>query len=222
MNKSSFNNHLEIKIKESLRGITVAELVLSDKDKVKKVLLLYNILTMLQNDRDDSKFPFDIFKKDDWDIEHITAVREEMPKESEMKQWVHDVIPYINPKRFGARELSKRLSAFDGDTIAFPALFNDIVSHFEENVDDDNINHISNLALLDAKTNRSYKNAVFPVKRKTIIERDKNGTFIPLCTKNVFLKYFTDYPPKISFWTPDDRDKYREDLEVVLKNYLEG
>jgi hypothetical protein len=73
---------------------------------------------------------------------------------------------------------------------------------------------------LDSETNRGYKNAVFPLKRKTIINRDKSGVFIPICTKNVFLKYFSEYPPKISFWTQDDREKYEADLFKVLNNYI--
>jgi len=44
---------------------------------------------------------------------------------------------------------------------------------------------------LDAETNRSYKNAVFPVKRREILNRDRDGTFVPLCTKNVFLKCYS-------------------------------
>ena len=62
---------------------------------------------------------------------------------------------------------------------------------------------------------------MFPLKRKCIIELDKTGGFVPICTKNVFLKYFSDYPPKISFWTQDDREKYEQDLMRVLTNYLE-
>lgn len=86
---------------------------------------------------------------------------------------------------------------------------------------DEDMDELSNLALLDEKTNRGYKNAVFPVKRKYIIERDKSGGFVPICTKNTFLKYFSDYPPKISFWTQDDREKYEQDLIRVLSPYME-
>ena len=104
----------------------------------------------------------------------------------------------------------------------FEELFTDIVAHFNSHLEDQDINDISNLALLDSETNRGYKNAVFPFKRNTIIEKDKQGKFIPICTKNVFLKYFSQYPPKISFWTQDDRDKYYEDLENVLDNFLKN
>jgi hypothetical protein len=82
------------------------------------------------------------------------------------------------------------------------------------------LNDISNLALLDSETNRGYKNAVFPLKRMTIINREKAGTFIPLCTKNVFLKYFSDYPPKISFWSQEDKENYLKDIERVMSPYF--
>ena len=221
LSKSDFEQYLHDQIKLILLGVDVTELTINDKIKVKNILLLYNILTMLQNDKDSSKFPFDIYKKDSWDIEHITAIKEEMPKEKERKQWLLDVTPYINPQKSDADELRTHIQSFS-DSDAFEPLFNHVVAHFEENIGDEDINHISNLALLDSRTNRGYKNSVFPVKRKTIIERDKSGTFIPICTKNVFLKYFTDYPPKISFWTSDDRDKYLQDLEEVIRNYVEG
>ena len=104
----------------------------------------------------------------------------------------------------------------------FNPLFDDVTDYFNRHIKQDaEIDVISNLALLDEKTNKGYKNAVFPLKRKYIIDLDKGGGFVPLCTKNVFLKYFSDYPPKISFWTQDDREKYEEDLKRVLGGYLE-
>ena len=221
MTKSEFGTYLHEQIKESLVGVKISELSYSDRSRIKNVLLLYNILTMLQNGNDDSKFPFDIYKKDEWDIEHITAIKEEMPKEKEMEQWLKDALPYIDELKDGVDVLIARINAFKENYEGFEPLFNDVIAHFDENIEDEDINHISNLALLDSKTNRGYKNAVFPVKRKTIIERDKSGTFIPICTKNVFLKYFTEYPPKISFWTREDREKYRQDLETILSNYTE-
>ena len=119
-------------------------------------------------------------------------------------------------------DLNNRIIGCDPDDDAiFIPLFEAIIDHFNQYIVPEDVNGISNLALLDESTNKSYKNAVFPLKRKTIIDLDKSGEFIPLCTKNVFLKYFSDYPPKISFWTQDDRDKYEEDLKRVLSEYLE-
>jgi hypothetical protein len=69
-------------------------------------------------------------------------------------------------------------------------------------------NTIGNLTLLDSATNRGYKNAVFPVKRKKIIDRDKHGIFVPLCTKNVFMKYFSTRIDRMTLWTTTDREDY--------------
>jgi len=219
MTKSEFERDLQERIKNSLSGIKLSELRYGDKN-VKSVLLLYNILTMLQNGNENSKFPFDIFKNEGWDIEHITAIKEDMPKDSQ--RWLEDVLSYMDINKNGAKELIDSIKSFDKDAMSFETLFISIINHFDENIDDDEqLHHISNLALLDSVTNRGYKNAVFPVKRKTIIDRDKSGIFIPICTKNVFLKYFTDYPPKISFWTNEDREKYEQDLYMILKDYLE-
>ena len=221
--KSKFKEYLDDLIKDNLKTACFSDLQYTDKH-VKKVLLLYNILTMLQNEQDSSYFPFDLYKNEKWDIEHITSIKETIPEsESSRLDWLSDVKPYIDDTQSEAKSLHERIdSCTIDDEQEFVKLFEDIVSHFNRDIDDDEINGISNLTLLDSKTNRSYKNAVFPVKRKTIIERDKGGIFIPICTKNVFLKYFSEYPPKISFWTQDDRDKYEIDLRRVLEKYLGG
>jgi len=223
MTKSNFKEYLDYLIKDNLKSACFSNLQYGDK-YVKRVLLLYNILTMLKNEQDSSYFPFDLYKKENWDIEHITSVKESIPEsESNRLDWLGDVKPYIDDTRKEAKSLQRRIdNCTVSDDQEFIKLFEDIVSHFNRDINDDEINGISNLTLLDSKTNRSYKNAVFPVKRKTIIERDKSGVFIPICTKNVFLKYFSEYPPKISFWTQDDRDKYEIDLRTILENYLGG
>lgn len=58
----------------------------------------------------------------------------------------------------------------------FTLLYDKVTAHFNRymNVAED-MDEISNLTLLDEKTNRCYKNAVFPLKRKYIIELDKTG-----------------------------------------------
>ena len=58
--------------------------------------------------------------------------------------------------------------------------------------DDGEVHSITNLALLDRRDNAALSNSVFEVKRREIIRRDKEGSYIPACTRNVFLKYYTD------------------------------
>lgn len=219
LSKSEFRNELNEIIKEDLKDIYLPELQYGD-NKVKSILLLYNILTMLNSEKDNSYFPFDLFKNEKWDIEHITSVKDAIPDKNR-KDWLKDAIAFIDDSKSEGKILKERAMLCEcDDDDEFKVLFEQIVMHFNSEINDEDINDISNLTLLDSETNRGYKNAVFPFKRKTIIKRDKAGVFIPLCTKNVFLKYFSEYPPKISFWTQDNRNNYLIDIETTLKEYV--
>lgn len=105
-------------------------------------------------------------------------------------------------------------------------------------------NKIWNFTLLDSSTNRSYGNAIFPAKRRVIIGKDqgkrfnpltidenglikessptKNGSssFIPPCTKYVFLKYYNTASFDPNAWTKDDAEAYKNNIIEVLKDFL--
>jgi len=80
--------------------------------------------------------------------------------------------------------------------------------------------NISNLALLDKNTNSALNNSVFPVKRRRIFEaeREKEG-YIPVCTKNVFLKYYSKDLLHISFWGKADRRDYLKSITDTLETF---
>ncbi len=79
-------------------------------------------------------------------------------------------------------------------------------------------NKISNLVLLDQATNRSYKNAFFPVKRKWIYARERAGVYILPCTKNVFSKSYSQKLTDLMNWTQYDANLYYEEIEKCLSN----
>lgn len=225
--KIEFKEYLDSIIKNKYKSKQLLDLDYDDNE-TRNVLLLYNILTMLQNDNEDSYFPFDIYKLNKWNIEHIASRKDISTVPPNVReQWCKDVKYYIDSSVDGASDLINDIDTYFAkekwnDDDVFEPVFDRVIEHFNHHIKlETEIDGISNLALLDEKTNKSYKNAVFPLKRKRIIDLDKSGGFVPLCTKNVFLKYFSDYPPKISFWTDDDRTKYEEDLVRVLKDYLE-
>ena len=58
------------------------------------------------------------------------------------------------------------------------------------------------------------------IKRNTIIKNDKSGVFIPICTKNVFLKYYSKKFTDVMFWKEEDAKAYQENIEQVLSFYL--
>lgn len=227
MRKSEFLLYIDELIKKHYKNQNLFDLDYENKH-TRSVLLLYNILTMLQNDSDSSYFPFDEYKLKKWNIEHIASKKDSTSvPAANRKDWLLDVKCYVDQAQKEGKSLMKKIDycvaqkSYEVDD-EFKVVFEETTEHFNRYITETElIDGISNLALLDEKTNKGYKNAVFPLKRKYIIDLDKTGGFVPLCTKNVFLKYFSDYPPKISFWTQDDREKYEADLVRVLSDYLE-
>ncbi|SFS63147.1 DUF262 domain-containing protein [Lutibacter maritimus] len=205
---------------------------------VKTILLLFNIQTIVSNKDSNMRFPFDRYETENWDIEHIRSQTDKSITGNSRKDWARDILEYFtgektkdkqqaiidnslvdNIKKFAIRllQVSEADRIID---VEFNDLYTELVEYFKEDKEPDDIDSISNLALLDARTNRSYKNAMFPIKRKTILENDMTGTFIPLCTKNVFLKSYSKKLDEIMYWKNTDANDYLTAIEDTLKIYL--
>jgi len=84
------------------------------------------------------------------------------------------------------------------------------------------VDAITNLALLARDDNSVLSNAVFEVKRRHVIALDRGGAYIPVCTRNVFLKYYTDAGvQQLHFWAPSDRQGYLNAMLDALGPYLQ-
>ena len=83
-------------------------------------------------------------------------------------------------------------------------------------------NSIGNIVLLCANINRSgeYKVAPFSTKRRIIMERVKNGQFVPLGTQNVFMKVYTPTPGHFYKWEKDD--SYDGNEQSDRDNYIDA
>ncbi len=80
---------------------------------------------------------------------------------------------------------------------------------------------IGNLALLDSGANSALGNSVFAVKRTEVLRRDRDGEYIPVCTRNVFLKYYTpEAETQMHFWSTRDRECYLTEMTETLARYL--
>ena len=105
---------------------------------------------------------------------------------------------------------------------AFEPVYAEILKHFHEDDGAEPDNSIANLALLDQETNRSYKNAVFPVKRQRVIELDAHVVYVPHCTRNVFLKSYSPLVGHAMYWTQEDSDGYRQKMISTLSVFVTG
>lgn len=103
---------------------------------------------------------------------------------------------------------------------SFNTAFKLVQNFFKEVNQIEDKNDISNLALLDSTTNRSYGNSFFPIKRKRIIENDSKGVFVPIATKNLFLKYYSKKSDENMFWNSEDAKDYLNAIKITLKNFL--
>lgn len=216
MKKDEFVKSLYNMIKHRIRDWDITELDYEhDKSKVRDTLLLYNIMTLQQDKNSKQLFDFDRFKNEKWDIEHIHALQSQvLKKQEEQLEYIKDALQFVEDTDFKS-VLEQSLQTIKGEAIEaeeFEKIQQQIVDYFGNGYS----NHISNCTLLDARTNRSYKNNIFPKKREEIINRDQNGVYIPLCTKNVFLKYYSKQTTQIHYWNKEDREAYMQNILDVL------
>ncbi len=196
--------------------------------KIKSVLLLFNLATLLQNSRSNLRFQFDSFKSERWDIEHVRSVASDKPeRHSDRGVWLDHILSYFQSQKI-EDALCKEIAAFlelpqpEAVNEVFDPLYDKVLAYFQENTGDEADHSIANLALLDQRTNRSYKNAVFAVKRQRLLELDKAGIFVPLCTRNVFLKCYSLKVDNVMFWREPDRDAYQKAIIETLVNFFGG
>lgn len=215
--KTHFREWIDTKIKEKvkIKVKDIDELKYGD-GVIKNILLLHNIQTMLNNQNETNRFPFERYKKESWDVEHIHAIATMVKVKNEnLKQWLEN--NFIKTEKHQGKELNAQIEKIlNGNTTANDGDTNTIIDYVLGEED----NGLQNLCLLDSGTNRSYKNDSFKEKRKKIIEREKKGTFIPICTRNVFMKYYTKDVTGVEFWNEADRKDYFEELKEVIQQYL--
>ena len=193
---------------------------------IKSTLLLFNIASIIANNQSIIRFRFDYFKKEKWDIEHIhpVTVEQSMMANKDKKAWLDMVYQYLS-KVPEAEDLKNKAGKMIGednyeDDEMFETLYMEILKHFGDCETHETENGIGNLALLDSGTNRSYKNAVFPIKRERLLDRDREGTFVPLCTRNAFLKVYSEKVDNLLFWSKDDQKDYRAAMTETLTQFF--
>ncbi len=227
LKKSEIKETILKDVKKVFEKVNLDELDYTrDRKKIKNVLLFFNVFTMIQS-KTESKFSFKQYKTNSWDIEHIHArATEQEVRKLKNKEKMISLLEDLKNQflqigydaqieeidKFIAENLkNKKDKEIDGK--AFFDFFikqTDVCGNFDEN-------NLGNLTLLDYQTNRSYHNALFPIKRKIIIERDKGEVFIPVCTKNVFLKMYSKNVANYMKWSNEDSEDYFNAIKETLE-----
>jgi len=221
-----------------------------DDDKQKlalgRILFFYNVeSTRLAKTQD--KFPFELYKKENWTLEHIHAQNSERIDRTDKAKWEewidentkalerlktrfeekhpYDPRPVIQVLVDNKKKAGSNTYVFDD----FTRCFDSVNAYYNKMAlaegGSPEIHNISNMALLSGSVNSSISNSVFEVKRQLIMEKDAGGAYIPYCTRLVFLKYYNkgkdDFSVQQSFyWSEIDRKNYQANIEKVLKDVL--
>ncbi len=242
MTKSKFKSYLQDEIAKlvyiDIEGLDYEKG--KDKALIKRVLLLTNIQTLLANPHSKSRFPFDSYKKGNWDIEHVRSQSEVELKGKDRIVWAKLVLDFYTgiptngteketylkvieelPNEEDKEVCIELLGLLDDESTdeKFNSIYQKVSAVFKEE-NQPNTHSISNLVLLDAGTNRAYKNAFFPIKRMEIMKKDSNGSFVPIMTKNVFMKAYSRKFDKIMYWDASDAEDYLNAIKSVLNVYL--
>lgn len=233
------------------------------KTQCRPLLLLHNIESVIQQNMvmDEkyrqsvfTKFPFNLYKKEKWDIEHIDSnTSNDLTDFNGQKEWLLSAYIVANDERRKAiRHFCITMHDSDNETErkrVFDKLAQEILPNVndEDNLNEEEKNQVWNFTLLDENTNRSYGNAIFPAKRRTIIGKEQGvyypvptfnkekgfevsedkkakSAFIPPCTKQVFMKYYSPTSASMVAWTKTDAEAYLKNIYRILsqKFKIEG
>ncbi len=224
------NNYLS---KESIDDLEYGQ------EFVRRLLLLFNVETCRKNSN--SRFDFERFKSEKWDVEHIDSQNDATLQEFDDRiNWLKHVEFILGLEDdAAAKELRNEASGLIDKFKArgtvelkkYVDFYSRINRHYAKESGQDEAevdlstlkkDYLSNLTLLDSRTNREYQDSPFPYKRYLIMKYDREGRrFIPTATRNVFLKYYTDSEHNSSHldrirWNKSDREGYLRAIHQIV------
>ena len=240
--KKSFKRVLFSTIKNYLEQIDIQQLSYDgNQEELKRILLLFNVLSVERMKSDyQLRFPFNLYNKirtsTRWSLEHIHAQQSQDPMQNEkaIREWIEDTLSSIEhietvDKGTGEDEQSRTIdiSEYKSELSSIMAsekidkdAFNSIRIRIVEAFDSAGTTHaLENMALLSCPDNSRLNNAIFPVKRDRIIQMEREGSFIPPCTRNVFLKLYSKADNQPYFWSTRDKADYIEEIENVFNDF---
>ncbi len=226
--KDEFIEYIQSLIRDYFKNIDIENLSYDDsgdQTSIRDVLLLFNVITVMRKSSAYSRFPFDSYNKNSWSLEHIHAQNTEGIGNSKELwfAWIDEHLAsfkqFTDEKYKDVVELLENVDRENITKDVFDSLFDEITNMIVDDYGID-LHNIDNMALLDIGSNSAISNYFFDVKRKMIIDMDREGEFIPVCTRNVFLKYYSKDATQIHYWSASDREDYLNSIKRTLSDYL--
>ena len=233
--KSELCERFKERIKGKFKNVKLEILNYNDNAAdIKNVLLLLNVLTMDKQDSlSQQRFPFHIYHQNVWSLEHIHAQKSEavqgnideqlanMHKElveldkseiPELQSHIKEILPQLTTLQKKESLNEEDIHTFNQLMLNFEALFSDDASS--------EMHEMSNMALLTSGDNAALNNSYFLSKRIKLLQLERNGAFIPPCTRNVFLKVYSPIGAPSYKWGKADREAYLKAMKEVVKEFI--
>lgn len=233
--KSELCERFKERIKSKFKEVKLEELSYENKRAdIQRVLLLFNVLTMDQQDSlSQQRFPFHKYHQNVWSLEHIHAQKSEavqgniaeqlanMHKELEEldKAEIPELQSHIKKILSELTTLQEKESLEEEDI----RTFNQLMQNFDALFSDDassGMHEMSNMALLTSGDNAALNNSYFLSKRIKLLQLERNGAFIPPCTRNVFLKVYSPIGAPSYKWGKADREAYLKAMKEMVKEFI--
>ncbi len=233
--KSELCERFKERIKSKFKEVKLEELSYENKRAdIQRVLLLFNVLTMDQQDcLSQQRFPFHKYHQNLWSLEHIHAQKSEavqgnigeqlanMHKELEElnKAEIPELQSHIEEILSELTTLQKKKSLNEEDIHTFNLLMLNFEALFSDDASSE-MHEMSNMALLTKDDNAALNNSYFLSKRIKLLQLERNGAFIPPCTRNVFLKVYSPIGAPSYKWGKADREAYLKAMKEMLNEYI--
>ena len=226
--RNDFKNFLNTCISETIKNINIDEIHYNGESgnrSLYKILNLFNVISV-DKSGDNQRYPFSKHKGTIWSIEHIHAQNsQELQKRKDWYNWLEYQCKALSKVDFSneTEKEQSRLEAINRIKLELPKfktdqkglekvfreIANDVEKLLNNQKDDESMHLISNLALLGKNDNSAFNSSTFAAKRLKMMELDKSGSYIPICTRNVFCKYYNPDAENFSFWTTEYSKTYR-------------
>lgn len=234
------DNKVYIKGKEPKNKLYLDDLEYGEKYKrdIKNLLLFYDIILHINDKQSKEKFKFNIYKKQNYSLEHIHAQNSESlesyikkankDKEAELTvEWFKEVSSYFqyilkdttdDSVKAKVEELIRNIDNLVNNNLEYSSKDEEGKEQYKESIleqideiNGDNINGIGNLVLLEQSTNISLSNSLFQHKKKKL---EKSNEYMLKQTRQIF------YNSDIKFWGPKEKGNHANNINSAIVTFM--
>lgn len=209
-----------------------------NKDIIKELLLFFDIILHINDKQSKEKLKFNIFKKQNYSLEHIHAQNSESLKsyikEDKEIKWFEEVFSYFqyilqytkdDSVKAKVEELIRNIYNLVNNNLEYSSKDEEGKEQYKESILEqidekleqidkiigDNIHSIGNLVLLEQSINSSLNNSLFQHKKKKL---EKSSEYMLKQTRQIF------YNSDSKFWGPKEKENHANNINSAIVTFM--